>query len=110
MKLLIKFYLILDFIAFYLIKLIQSNLFMAYDILTPKKYGKPAILKVPLQVKSDAGMLLFSNLVSMTPGTLSLDISEDRKILLVHVLYFTSDEEMQKDFNAMQQKILKITK
>ncbi len=109
MKFLKKIYYILEFIVYYLSKLIQANIFIAYDILTPKMHIKPAFMQIPLKIKSDTGILLFSNLLSMTPGTLSIDISEDKKSLLVHVLYYSDDELMQKDFEGIQGKIIKIT-
>jgi multicomponent Na+:H+ antiporter subunit E len=92
-----------------MVKLVQANLFIAYDILTPKMHTKPAFMDVPVDLKTDTGLLLFSNLLSMTPGTLSIDVSKDKKILFVHVLYYSSEELMQKDFNGMQQKIKRIT-
>lgn len=109
MKLLKKIYYSIEFVGYYLFKLVQANLFIAYDILTPKMHINPAFMKVPVNLKTDAGLLLFSNLLSMTPGTLSIDVSKDKKTLLVHVLYYSSEELMQKDFNGMQNKIKRIT-
>ncbi len=109
MKILKKIYFSIEFIVYYMVKLIQANLFIAYDILTPKMHTKPAFMEVPVNLNTDSGLLLFSNLLSMTPGTLSIDVSEDKKILYVHVLYYSSEELMQKDFNGMQQKIKRIT-
>jgi multicomponent Na+:H+ antiporter subunit E len=109
MKWLKKIYLIIEFIFYFMMKLIQSNFFIAYDILTPKMHSKPAFMEIPLKLKTDMGMLLFSNLLSMTPGTLSMDISRDKKKVLVHVLYYSTDELMQKDFDGIQEKIRKIT-
>ncbi len=109
MKWLKKIYFIIEFILYYILKLVQSNIFIAYDILTPKIHVKPAFMEVPLKLKTELGMLLFSNLLSMTPGTMSMDISRDKKKVLVHVLYYTSDELMQKDFDGIQEKIRKIT-
>jgi multicomponent Na+:H+ antiporter subunit E len=109
MKWIKKIFLMIGFIFYYLLKLIQSNIFIAYDILTPKMHTKPAFMEVPLKLKTDMGILLFSNLLSMTPGTLSMDISRDKKKVLVHVLYYSTDELMQKDFDGIQEKIRKIT-
>lgn len=109
MKHLKRLYYIVEFIFYYLLKLTQANLFIAYDILTPKMHTKPAFMEVPLRLKTERGMLLFSNLLSMTPGTLSMDISKDKKKMLVHVLYYSSDELMQKDFDGIQEKIRRIT-
>jgi len=49
---------------------------------------------MPLDVKSDAGIFLVTNLISLTPGTLSLDVSEDRKTLYVHAMFADDPEEV----------------
>jgi multicomponent Na+:H+ antiporter subunit E len=105
----LKIYYILGFIVFYLLKLIQSNIVIAYDILTPKMSIKPGLIEVPLTLKSDFGLLLFSNLLSMTPGTLVMDIDENREIALVHVLYLTSSAEILNEINEIQDKIGRFT-
>lgn len=99
----------LEFTGFYLVTLTKANFFIAYDILTPRMRMNPAFLEVPVKLESDFGLLLFSNLISMTPGTLSLDISEDKKIVWVHVLYHKTDDAMLEEFFEMQEKIKRIT-
>ena len=47
---------------------------------------KPAIVAVPLDVKSDAGITMFADMVTLTPGTTSLEVSEDKQTLFVHAL------------------------
>lgn len=68
-------------------ELIVSSLQVAVDVLTPRHRARPAIIKMPLDVTSDAGLLLVTNLISLTPGTLSLDVSDDRKTLTVHAMF-----------------------
>jgi multicomponent Na+:H+ antiporter subunit E len=109
MKHLKKIYFSLEFIGFYLVKLVEANFYIAWDILTPKMHTKPAFMEIPVTLKTDLGLLLFSNLLSMTPGTLSMDISEDKKTVLIHVLYYSTDDIMFKDFNRIQEKIKRIT-
>lgn len=109
MKPLKKIFYIIDFILYYLKKLVQANLFVAYDILTPKELVKPAFMEVPVKVKTNLGLLLFSNLLSMTPGTISVDINKNHTLILVHVLYYSTDELMHKDFDTIQKKIIKMT-
>jgi multisubunit Na+/H+ antiporter MnhE subunit len=109
MKLFLKPYYIVTFILFYLYKLVEANLYIAYDILTPRLRIKPGFIKVPLTLKSNFGLLLFSNLLSMTPGSLSIDITDDKKTILVHVLYETTQDDMLKEFNIIQNKIKRIT-
>lgn len=69
---------------------------MAIDVLTPRHRSRPAIIEVPLDVKSDTGILLVTNLISLTPGTLSLDVSEDRKTLLVHAMFADDPDALRK--------------
>ena len=101
----LKIYYIFSFIVFYLLKLVQSNLYIAYDILSPKMNTNPGIIEAPLTLKSDFGLLLFSNLFCMTPGTLVMDISENRKIVLVHALYSSNPVGILAEIQEMQDKI-----
>src|SRR5690606_9961018 len=75
------------FAAFYLKLVLQANLRIAADVITPGLRIRPAFLKIPLRTRGDYDLLLLSNLISMTPGTLSFDVSPDRNFLYVHVMY-----------------------
>ncbi|WP_333713821.1 Na+/H+ antiporter subunit E [Yoonia sp.] len=72
---------------FFVYDLAVSSIRVAYDVLTPTDYSNPKIIKMPLDVKSDIEILLVTNLISLTPGTLSLDVTPDRKTLLVHAMF-----------------------
>ena len=98
----------IEFILFYLLKLVQSNIYIAYDILTPKFKGSPDIIKVPLQIRSDFALLVFTNLLSMTPGTLTIDICQGKKEVLVHVLYSKNKRAVLFEINEIQKKIKRI--
>lgn len=74
-------------VLFFLYDLCLSSIRVAYDVLTPKDLSNPAILEMPLDVKSDIEILLVSNLISLTPGTLVLDVTADRKTLIVHAMF-----------------------
>ena len=73
-------------------ELIVSSIEVLWDIFTPTHRANPAIVNMPLDVQTDAGILLVTNLISLTPGTLSIDVSEDRKTLKLHVM-FADDPE-----------------
>lgn len=55
-------------------------------VIQPKMVLKPGIFAYPLTVKSDFEIALLANLITLTPGTLSVDVSEDRRTLYVHAL------------------------
>lgn len=71
-----------------LYELVLSAIRVGMVVLQPniRNAIKPAIVAVPLTVKSDAEITLLANMITLTPGTLSMDVSEDRKVLLVHAL------------------------
>jgi multisubunit Na+/H+ antiporter MnhE subunit len=108
MKLVQKTYGVISFFGYYLYKLVMANLYIAYDILTPRMLINPGFLTIQLNLKSDFGLLLFTNLVSMTPGTLSVDIDEKREHLLVHLLYMDKKEESVREMIQMMEKIKRI--
>lgn len=64
------------FRGYFLWQLLLSNLRVAYDVITPRLYMRPGILAVPLDAEIDLEITLLANLITLTPGTLSLDVSE----------------------------------
>lgn len=109
MKAMVRIFKIFGFVAFYLFKLVESNLIVAWDIITPKMKTKPGFMTYDIRLQSNFGILLFSNLVSMTPGTLSVDLTNDKKKLLVHVLYLSNEDKIRSELDTIQQKIQQIT-
>lgn len=74
-------------VGVFLRELVLSSLRVAWEALTPG-YGMDAgIICVPLDVQSDLAITLFANLISLTPGTLSLEVAGNRKCLYVHSMY-----------------------
>lgn len=67
-------------------------------VLDPRRPLRPAIVAVPLDVKSDAGITLLANMITLTPGTTSLHVSEDRTTLYVHAM--TVSESTVSDIKA----------
>ncbi len=100
---------ILLFILFFFKELIIANLKIAYDIITPTHYMKPAIIAYPLEAKTDIEITLIANCITLTPGTLSLDVSEDKSLLYIHCMYVDSKEEViQSIKQGFEKRILEI--
>ena len=95
----------------FLYQLLTSSLQVVWDVLTPTHLSHPAIIKVPLDVSSDMEIMLLANIVSLTPGSLTLDVSDDRKFLIVHAM-FSQDEQSVIDNikNTFEARILEITR
>lgn len=70
--------------VFFLYELITANLEIAAQVLAPRPNIHPGIVAVPLDARTDLEITLVANLISLTPGTLSLEVSPERHLLYVH--------------------------
>jgi multicomponent Na+:H+ antiporter subunit E len=65
-------------------ELATANVDVAYRVLAPSMPIDPAVLEVPLRVRTDFAITLIANSISLTPGTLTMDYDEERNTLYVH--------------------------
>lgn len=77
----------IGFLIYFLKEVLMANIKIAYDIITPRFSLRPTVIAFPLSVKTDLEITILACMFTLTPGSLSLDVSKDRKILYVHVLY-----------------------
>ncbi len=90
-------------------EIFHSNFTVAFDILTPAHRMRPGIVAVPLDAKTDFEITLLANLITMTPGTLSLDLSDDRSTLYVHAMYITDPEEIRQSIKQdLERRVLAV--
>ena len=75
------------FAIFFARELIASNLRVAYRVIRGPASTKPGIVAVPLEARTDMEITALANFITLTPGTLSIEVSENRKTLYVHTLY-----------------------
>ena len=83
---------LLAFIIIVLKDILVANFIVAGLILRGPRRLKPAFIKLPLELESDLAISLLSNTICLTPGTVSAQLSRDRRYLLVHTLN-TDDSE-----------------
>jgi multicomponent Na+:H+ antiporter subunit E len=96
-------------VIFFIWELILANLRVAYDVLTPRHHMRPGVIAIPLDAHSDSEITLLSNLITLTPGTLSLDISADRKVLYLHAMYISDiDEVRRKIKEGFERRVLEV--
>ena len=98
---------IVRLIAFFIYELVISSVRVAMDVLTPQNIAKPAILEMPLDVESDIEILLVTNLISLTPGTLSIDVTPDRKTLIVHAMFADDPDAVIEDLKSGMERLVK---
>jgi multicomponent K+:H+ antiporter subunit E len=71
--------------------IVKSNIDVARLILGPESRIQPRFVWVPLRIRDPHGIVALAGIITMTPGTLSADVSDDRRHLLIHA--FNCDDE-----------------
>lgn len=95
---------IVGLILYFHWELFVSSIKVAWDVLTPQSRSSPGIVAVPLDVKSPLGITLLANLVSLTPGTLSLDVSDDRSTILIHGMFVSDAHSLRQEIKSGMEK------
>jgi multicomponent Na+:H+ antiporter subunit E len=104
-----KAHLAIGLIGFFLWELVVANLRLALDVATPRFHMTPGIIAVPLDVTRDSEILLLSILINLTPGSVALDVSDDRKVMYVHVMYISSADASRAEIKSgFEQRVLKL--
>ncbi len=100
---------VLSFIVYFVYQIVKANIQVAYDVVTPTFYMTPGIVQVPLEAKSDVEITLLASIITLTPGTLSLDVSSDRKVLYIHSMYIKNREDFIHEIkNGFERRLLRI--
>lgn len=86
--------------------MVLSNLRVAYDVVTPTHLMRPAIIRMPLDAETPGEITLLANLISLTPGTLSLDVSAAGDALFIHVMYLDDEAETLAELKAFEARLL----
>lgn len=90
-------------------EVILANIKVAYQVLHPSLPVVPGFFQLPLEVKSDGQITLLAMLITMTPGTLSVDVSPDRRYLIVHALDVTDPEGTKTSIKeAFERRVLEV--
>jgi multicomponent Na+:H+ antiporter subunit E len=102
---------VVRFVLFYLGQMVLSNLRLAHDLVTPRYSMLPGVIAVPLDAKTDVEITLLANLITLTPGSVSLDLSPDRRVLYVHVMYIDHgdvDEARRRIKDDLERRVLEV--
>lgn len=99
---------IIGFIFYFLYELVSANIQVAFDVITPRYFFKPGIVRFPLKADSDLEINLLSVFIALTPGTVVLDVSEDKKSIFIHVMYLTDRDKFISRIQFGEKKLLEL--
>ena len=97
------------FAGFYIVEVVRANLRVAFDVVTPTDYAKPGVVAVPLDARTDVEITLLSNLITMTPGSLAVDVADDRSVIYVHAMYLDDPDELRRQIKEdIERRVLEL--
>jgi len=100
---------VLGFFLFFIRELIVAGLRVAYRALSPRLNVQPAVVAVPLEVTTNAEITLLANLITLTPGTLSLDVSSDRKVIYIHAFNVGDVDQFRREIkDGFERRLLEV--
>lgn len=82
---------LLFFFLFYIKEVVKTNLIVAMEVLTPTHYMKPGFVKIDVSHINDRQLVIFCNLLTMTPGSMVVDVADDKSFVNVHILYLEDE-------------------
>lgn len=112
----------LIYLGYFLIQLVKSNLVVAWEIITPGLRINRAIIAVPMHTSSAGVVTLVANSVTLTPGTVTIDVAEEpaarssddsdgdvdvARTLFIHVLHFIDVESVRRDVLRLERLAIK---
>jgi multicomponent Na+:H+ antiporter subunit E len=92
-----KFVALVAFAVYFVVELIVANLRVTRDVLWPRRHFAPGVIGVPLDVEGDTQITLLANLLTLTPGSLTLDLSEDKKTLYIHGMWVADADAARRE-------------
>ncbi len=101
-----KVWQLLYFVSFFLWQLVVANVRVSLEVLSPRLRMQPGIVGIPLDLETELEITILANLITLTPGTLSLDVSTDNKTLYVHSMYVYDVEEFRQSIkNGFEKRV-----
>ena len=104
----INIFYLASIIIFVIYELIYSSILVAEAILLPKKAQNPTTIELVLLSPYHFENVIIANLLSLTPGTLSIDFNRDKSKLIIHLMFADQKDSLIKFMNRLQVKLQKV--
>lgn len=89
-------------------KLLEANYVLAREVVTPRDHTQSGIIAVPVTGLSDLLVTLIANAITLTPGTVTLDVQRgEPSVLYVHVLHLHDVERVRREVHQLQHLALR---
>ena len=96
-----------SFAAYFVVKLVQANVVVARIVLARRDLTRPGIVAVRLRSDDDVMSTLVSSFITLTPGTLTLEVREDPRTLYVHVMQLDDVEAVRREVAEIEARAIR---
>lgn len=97
----------LRLLGYFLVKLVEANAVVAWEAVTPRNRIVEGIVAVPVTSASDVLVSVVANAISLTPGTLTIEVETDPHVLYVHVLHLHDIDAVRQDVTRLERYVLR---
>lgn len=95
--------------GFFLWELLLANIRVALDVVGPRTRIRPAVVAIPLDATRDGEILLLAALINITPGSVTIDVSDDRRTIYVHVMHMDTPERTRHEIkDGFERRIIRL--
>jgi multicomponent Na+:H+ antiporter subunit E len=96
-------------LAYLLWQIVLANMRLVRDVVSIHHRMRPGVIQLPLSITTDGEILLLAAMINITPGSVALDVSEDRRIMYVHVMHITTPDEARQEIKrGFERRILEL--
>ncbi|WP_249871025.1 Na+/H+ antiporter subunit E [Oceanobacillus saliphilus] len=107
----IRVWAVIKLLLLFIKELIKANVDVVKIVLSPKLDNKPAIVAVATKLDTDLEVSILAALISLTPGTVSMDFSDDSRTIYIHSIDVPNKDEMVDQIhNTFERAIMEVTK
>ncbi|MBN8430077.1 Na+/H+ antiporter subunit E [Microbulbifer salipaludis] len=100
---------ILGLLVFFLKELVASGLRATMEVLSPVRKSQPRVIRVDTELRERNHLLLLSQLISLTPGTLVLDVDPEEGVLYVHAMFAHSEQAFLQELRGgMERRVREV--
>ena len=97
---------LLSFVVYFIRILVKANLQVAWEIITPGYAMQPRFIRYSVAGMTPLQITSLANAITLTPGTLSVDVSDDDQTLYVHCMYARTRQDAVRDLDELRDRMM----
>jgi multicomponent Na+:H+ antiporter subunit E len=99
----------LQLMGYLLWQIVLANFRVTLDVINIRPRMRPGVIRLPLDITTDGEILLLAAMINITPGSVALDVSPDRRVMYIHVMHIRTPEETRRQIkDGFERRVLEL--